>query len=164
MATESPAALWMSGGSLVISGFALGWNVYRDAIDRGKLRVSCSVSQIAQVGVGVIEPNVLAWSVTNVGRQPVLVTQIGGRNARSKGSWLVLSPKGEALPKMLQPGEYYSGYTADFRLIGPDLDKLWAVDSLSRRFFAPKRQVAEVIRAVTDKRARGEVGERARPT
>jgi hypothetical protein len=139
---------------------ALGWNIYRDVIDRGKLRVSCYIGQIGQMGVGVVADNLLVWNVTNVGRQPVMVSQIGGKRRKKPQHWLVLSPKGESLPKMLKPGEYFMGYTEDLGGIQPDVTDLWAIDTVGRRYRAPAKQVRKVLVDIEEKRNKGELKSR----
>lgn len=157
MPTDSSSSLWISFGSLAVSCVALGWNIYRDAIDRGKLRVSCYIGQIGQMGVGVVADNLLVWNVTNVGRQPVMVSQIGGKRKKRPQHWLVIAPKGEQLPKMLNPGEYFMGYTDDLGGIQPDVTDLWAIDTLGRRYRASSRQVRKVLADIAERRNVGEL-------
>jgi len=162
MVAESAAPLWISTGSLMISGVALGWNIYRDAIDRGKLRVSCYISQARQLGRGVVADNLLVWAVTNVGRKPVMLHHIGGQRGKKHEDWIVTAPRGGQLPKMLRPGDYYMGCQDNLQGIGPDLRSLWAYDTLGRRYYASKKQVRAVIMGVAQKRAAGELEEQVR--
>jgi len=65
-------ALW---GALLAS-IVFGWNLYRDLSDRGKLKVHCYIGLIIQPGVGVTKEDLVCWQVTNVGRQPILLTSV----------------------------------------------------------------------------------------
>jgi hypothetical protein len=157
MAAESIAPLWISLGSLLVSGVALGWNIYRDAIDRGKIRLSCYFGMIGRPGVGVVADNILVWTATNVGRQPIMVSQIGGRRRKKPQHWVVMAAEGDRLPKMLQPGEYYSGWAKDFRGIDSEITDLWVNDTLGRKYRAPSKQVEKVVEQLREKRAKGEI-------
>ncbi len=164
MTAESPVSLWIAVGSFVVSGVALGWNIYRDAVDRGALRVYCYMGQAAQMGVGVIANNLLVWKVTNVGRRPVMVTTIGGRRKRSPRNWLVIVPSGDTLPRMLQPGEIFTGFTDDLQAIDSGVEELFAIDSLSRTYRAPKAQVRGIVADVVQRHASGNATtQRGRP-
>ena len=122
MTAESPAALLVSFGSLAVSGVALGWNVYRDLIDRGKLRVSCYFAFMASRQEGVVQENILVWQVTNYGRQPAMVSYVGGMRRAKPQGWQIAEMKGvKPLPQMLQPGEYYSGFVDLWKNADPDL-------------------------------------------
>ncbi len=157
MATQSSAPLLISFGSLAASCVALGWNIYRDAIDRGRLRLSCYFGQIGKPGVGLVADNLLIWTATNVGRQPVMVSQIGGRRRAKPQFWTVVAPDGDQLPKMLKPGEYYTGWASDFRGIDNEIMDLWVIDTLNRKYRAPKKAVKRVIQQLRHKRANSEI-------
>ena len=159
MAADSSAPLWISVGSFIVSGIALGWNIYRDAIDRGKLQVRCYIGQVGQMGVGVIADNLLVWQVTNVGRQPVMVSQLGGRRKKVPPHWVSMGTQGDQLPKMLNPGEYCSCFTGDLGGVPPDTTELWALDTLGRYHRASKKQVKAALEAIAEKRAKGELKE-----
>ena len=145
MAVESGAAIWVSFASQAISGVALGWNIYRDVVDRGDLRVSCYVGMIGRPGEGILKDDILVWSVTNYGRRPAMVSKVGGRRRKKPTHWFHLAPKGDTLPKMLQPGEYVSVFAEDLSEVPIDLEELFAVDTLSKHFRAPKKQVDAVV-------------------
>lgn len=162
MAAESSAPLWISLGSLLVSGVALGWNIYRDAIDRGKLRLSCYIGMIGQPGVGIVADNLLIWAVTNIGRQPVMASKIGGTRKAKPHTWLLLPPKGEPLPKMLKPGETYTGYSDDLPHIPTDIETLWTMDTLGRTYRAPRRQVREIFKKLAEMRATKQLKEATR--
>jgi hypothetical protein len=115
----------LSGYAAVVATLALGWNIYRDVTDRGKLTVKCWIAKIIVPG-GTPDPtDYLSWTVTNVGRQPAVVVHIGG--GRRGGGFLV-TPR--SLPKALQPGEYLIEYTHEIaEVLAKDARFLAAYDS-----------------------------------
>lgn len=138
-------ALW----GAVLATIVFGWNLFRDLSDRGKLRVSCYMGLTIVPGVGIEKENQLIWSVTNVGRQPVLLTHIGGRFKKRKTSFMAKT--GGDLPRMLQPGEYYLHHMGNFENLDPDnIKSLEARDSLDRAYKAPRKQVKEVKQALRE--------------
>ena len=93
---------------------------------------------------GIDLKNYLVWNVTNVGRQSVLLTHIGGVN-RNKTAFLIPNPR-TPLPKMLQPGEYVLEYIEDLSVLGNNLVALTASDSCGRTFKAPRKQIKKLKR------------------
>ena len=125
----------------VLSTVTMGWNFFRDFSDRGRLRVSCSMGSFVQPGVGT-KDNLLIWNVTNVGRQPVMLTNVGGEYS-SKNNFVISTEL--PLPKMLQPGEYFTGWTDKHsELKKQEIKALTAIDSFGKIYKAPKKQVREI--------------------
>jgi hypothetical protein len=130
-------AIW---GAL-LSTLAIGWNLYRDLSDRGKLRVSCYIGLIVQEGVGIEKEDLLFWNVTNIGRQPVLLTNIGGQTEDSHFTVKTHQP----LSMMLQPGEYFTDYVDDYSNIDiKNLKALTATDSVGKTYQVSRKQLKEV--------------------
>lgn len=128
-------AIW----GAVVSTFAVGWQFYRDLVQRGRLRVSCYIG--IMVGGGVRDPNkYLVYNVTNIGREPVMLTHIGGRKKKNS---FILNPH-QRLPRMLKPGEYVLEYSHSLEVLGQELVALTATDSLGRTWKAPRRQVRKL--------------------
>lgn len=137
----------LSTVAIILSSIAIGWNMYRDLTDRGKLRVSCSLSKMAIPDVGIAPEEYLVWNIVNSGRQPVLLTTIGGRLG-NKTAFLLQNHVCQ-LPKMLRPGEFVLEYqkASDFvKLIDGDLVALTAIDSLNRTYKAPQKQIKRIKR------------------
>lgn len=125
----------------------MGWNLYRDLNDRGRLRVSCYMGSIVQPGVS-IKKNLLFWNVTNVGRQPVMLTHVGGKYG--KGDYFIVNTE-SPLPQMLKPGEYFIGWTDKALDIKErELKTLTAVDSLKKTYKVPWKQVRGVKQALQE--------------
>ena len=157
MSSQIEPSLWISAASFVVSGIALGWTMYRDLADRGRLRVSCHIGKIAQLGVGIVEDNLLFWTATNVGRQPVIVASYGGVRAKSPRTWQVLTQKLDPLPKTLRPGEVFSGCSPIAEL-QPDITELWVFDTLGKKYRAPRKQVRQVIKELVEWKGQGTAG------
>lgn len=126
-------AIWGAFFSTV----AILWNLYRDVFNRGKLRVHCYVGLIAQPGVGIHKENVLIWTVTNVGRQPIVLTHIGGM---LKHPEQFMAQTNIPLPQTLQPGDYFIDYMEDYsNLDANNLNALMAISSLGKQYKARSR-------------------------
>jgi hypothetical protein len=142
-------AIW---GAL-LSSIAIGWNIFRDLVGRGRLRVSCYIGNIVGGPEGIDPNNYLVWSITNIGKEPVVLTHIGGG---FKDKEFMLTPHAQ-LPRMMQPGEYILEYTNSLNLLEDDLKFLAAIDSLGKKYKAPRKQV----RRLKKEYARGEYSEAA---
>ena len=65
-------ALAISALSLVVAGIALGWNIFRDCIDRPKLKLNVFVANLVDSN-GRELPQVISVTVTNVGRKAIVI-------------------------------------------------------------------------------------------
>lgn len=132
----------------ILSSVLLGWNIYRDLTDRGKLRVHCYIGNIIISCTPPDDTEYLMYIVTNVGRKPILVTHIGGKK-RNKKDFFITSNN---FPKMLNPGEYLTEYTPDLSLLNENLVSLWAIDSLGKAHKVNKSVVKKLIKERKEKR------------
>ena len=104
--------------------------------------MSCGIRSIVTGGVGVTTENCLTWNVTNIGRQPVVLTHIGGR-FRDKSGFMVQTHV--AMPQTLQPGQYFIDWMDDFSNIDTDaLVDLSAYDSIGNTYKASIKDMKEV--------------------
>ncbi|GFP30713.1 hypothetical protein HKBW3S34_01633 [Candidatus Hakubella thermalkaliphila] len=63
-------AIW----GTVLSSVSIGWQMYRDFTNRGRLRVDTYLANIIEEGPGPQDQTVyLAWKVTNTGRKPIII-------------------------------------------------------------------------------------------
>jgi len=115
-------AVW---GAL-LSSIALGWNFYRDISDKGKISVTFYIGNIIG-GLESSDKDFLIFNVTNVGRRPIMITQVGG--AHKSKHFLIT---GRNTPKMLQPGEYLTEYTDDLSILEKDIIFFGAWDSIGK--------------------------------
>src|SRR6266581_5705709 len=93
------------------------WNVYREVTNRGRLRVRVSIANKFAVGVGTIATNKLWFKVTNVGRQPIWLTHIGGGYKTPGKHFVIYTLNG--LPKKLEPGESFDDASSDATNLDP---------------------------------------------
>jgi len=140
MSEESTITTILAIWGAVLSSFTLGWNIFRDFMQRGRLRVTCYIGHIVGNPSISHKENLLVWTVTNIGREPVVLTTVGG----SFGETAFLINTGDPLPKTLAPGDYFTGYTNDLSVLEPKLKYLAAYDSLGRTFKAPKKTVKKL--------------------
>jgi len=138
---EQSTTLFLAVWGAVLSTIAIGWNLFRDLTERGKLRVSCYIGKIVTENVGVDPNDYIVWCITNVGRQPILLTTIGGLNGNKTG--FMLKSRID-LPKMLKPGEYVIDHCHELSILGADLKALTAHDSFNRTFKAPRKQIKKM--------------------
>jgi hypothetical protein len=120
--------------------FAIAWNVWRDVSDRPKLDVICYIGQM----VGGPTPDSglkLVYRVTNAGRKPAVLTHIGGGFTERKHFMI----DRRDLPKTLQPGDFYLGYSDDISVLDKKPIALWAIDSLNRHWKIPKTMLRQLV-------------------
>lgn len=137
--------------SLAISSAVFGWTVYRDMSNRGMLRVECFIGKLVTTvdgGDNVVSGPKLVYIVTNIGRQPIVLKEIGGKEKRDKEhSFMITS---NSLPKMLKPGEYIMEYT-DSKLLEKEINYLHAEDSLKRIYKLKKRDFKRLLKSFQSK-------------
>src|SRR5260221_13072276 len=138
----------------VVSTATAAWTVYKDWNDTGRLKVTVGFRSL--IGNGMIEENLLVWSITNTGKRSVMLTHALGElrpTDDDKGftKFLVDDPQ---LPKRLEPGDCHMSICRkfDFR---SDLVRLFASDSLNRDFNAPPGDIEQVNKKVWELRAKG---------
>ena len=132
----------------VVSTIAIIWNIRRDFGDRGKLRVLCYIGRLVGGG-GPEDPELkLVYNVINTGRQPIVVTHIGG--ALSKEKHFIVPTRG-TMPRTLQSGEYFLEYTTDLSVLREKPEALWAIDSIGKQWKISQRRVRQLIRECQEK-------------
>jgi hypothetical protein len=131
-------AIW----GAALSTIAIVWNIRRDLVDRGKLRVIC-YRGVLRGGEGLPDPKTyLVYNVTNIGRRPIIVTNIGG--ARTKEVHFLVDTRGP-MPRTLQQGEYFVE-CADVSILDEQPEALWAVDSLNRQWRISRKALRRLMR------------------
>jgi len=127
----------------IVSTVVIIWNIRRDLVDRGRLRVTCYFGQLRS-GVEPEDPRTyLFYHVTNTGRRPVVVTHIGG--AIRKDRHFMINPRGQ-MPRTLQPGEYFLEYSHDLSVLDESPQSLWAIDSVGKHWAVPRKQMRQLLR------------------
>ena len=130
----------------VLSTAIAAWSIYRDLMDRGRLEVQCFIGKMIGGAHARDDSDYLVWTITNIGRRPLMVKMVGGTNRGKKH--FIIGPRD--LPKMLAPGEYTLEYSVDIGKISNDLKDLWALDSLGKYWKARRNAVKEVREALGD--------------
>jgi hypothetical protein len=150
-------AIW---GAVLSTVLAI-WSIYKDARDRGNIRVEAYLSEWTETDP---ETGKLLFQyeaeiiLTNVGRRPVVVTSVGvGHRSPFLVLWRRLPsqirlhrklPKkfyeaifdvGKVLPKRLEPEEFISIKRENlYFLKSSECNFLFALDSRGRYYFLPK--------------------------
>lgn len=149
----------------VLSTIAIIWNIIREITNRGRLRVNVSRAQIFLPGevridvssgaVNIHSPDKLWYKVTNVGRQPLWLSQIGGGTAGGKEFLLATTKQ---LPIKLDPGETFDDFSAeasqlDKHLDGPEkVTFLGAWDTLGKIHKLPRRRLKVFLKELRERK------------
>jgi hypothetical protein len=143
--------------SLVLSGVALGWNVYRDVILKARVRVSVAVMRMVAEGQRVGDgPQFIRIGVANLGPGPVRIEMMVGKVAplwrrilRRVEHFVVLNdrtnPLNQALPHKIDVGDTINLLLRydENSFLGGSGTHIGVSDSFGRSHFAPTRQLAE---------------------
>lgn len=131
----------------IVATIVAAWNIYREATNRGRLRVQAVEADMIAPGVGAIANGKLWIKVTNVGRQSIFLTKIGGRNKRgsTRSHFVLITAK--QLPVKLEPGEEWDDTSADVSSLDPQKVRyLAAWDSMGKVHKVPRRQLKELFK------------------
>ena len=155
--------------ALAVSFGALGWNIVRDLIiDRVKLDLEATAGELIPVqGIPgrfgfvdadaepdrVIANPLIAFTVTNTGRRPVLVVRIWGTyvTPEDPGRPRFLLNTRE-LPKMLEPYERHVEFGHDRGLMedirNNNISELWVEDSKGKRWLISPKHMERLKKTV----------------
>jgi hypothetical protein len=141
----------------VLSSIGLGWNLYRDATDRARLKVRAHLRRIVQAPSGKFyqvspELNVadaseilyLVVNVTNIGRRQVKWDVWGGRYHQpqdGRRSFVIIP---SVIPVMLKEGESASELTPDLAAIGDNVKRLFIEDATGKRWYVSRGNLREL--------------------
>jgi hypothetical protein len=159
--SPNPLMQWAPIGvslvSLLLSGIALGWNVYRDVILKARVRVGFAVVRIVSYGQTVGQGDQsLQISVTNHGPGPVKIEIIVGRVAplwrrvlRRVQHFVILidhtNPLNPKLPHKLEIGDTANLFLPhdDTSFLNGTATHIGVRDSFGRTLLAPRKDVDE---------------------
>ncbi len=151
------AAIGISSVSLLLSCFALGWNVYRDVVLKARVRVRFAIIRIVTYGQRFGQGDQsLQIAVTNHGPGTVRIEMIAGRVAplwrrllRRMQHFVILidhtNPLNPKLPHKLEVGDtlnVFLPYDEKSFLNGAGTH-IGVTDSFGRTHFAPRKHVIE---------------------
>lgn len=143
--------------SLVVSGIALGWNVYRDVVLKARVKVSVSVVRLVAAGQRAGDGDqFVRVGVTNHGPGPVRIEMIVGKRAsvwqrllRRVRHFIVISdyanPLNPKLPAKIEVGDSLNlllPYTPS-SFLNSAATHVGISDSFGRSHFAPRRLLLE---------------------
>ena len=139
---------WLAVYGAILSSILLGWNLYRDLTDKGKLKVHCYVGKFVTEKGTIDDRPHLVLRLTNTGRRPINVTTLGGR---TKQKQFVFPLRG--LPKMLAAGEEALKFWGDLSVLDDNLVSIWALDSLGNKYKVKKKVLKDLIKKQRSKSA-----------
>jgi hypothetical protein len=156
---EQWAPIGISVVSLLLSGIALGWNVYRDIVLKARVRVSFSVVTIVTPGQKVAGgPRYLRIDVTNFGPGPVRIVNIAGQQSsllrrifRRPQHFVILNdytnPLNPQLPHKLEVGDNAPLLLPYDRkcFLKDKPSHIGITDSFGRAHYAPRRDLKDSI-------------------
>jgi len=146
-------AIW----GAVLSSVAFGWNLYRDLLDRGKLKISAHIRRLAwgedgkpysvkhdlPVEGASAQPYVVITAIST-GRRPVMLKGWGGhwhKPVNGKRTFVVV---GRDLPKMLKEGEFHSEYTNELVSSIDNLKNLCVWDASGEEWRVPRSELKKL--------------------
>lgn len=140
-----------------LSSIALGWNLYRDLVDRGKLKVSAAIQRLVvsedgkTYGVkhnlpvhGASDRVFVVISAVNVGRRPIKIKGWGGKwyKPRNGRNSFVIIPAG--MPKMLNEGEDHTEMTDEMLPNLANVKTLFMWDTTKKEWKLPRRELEKL--------------------
>jgi len=141
-----------------LSSVGLGWNLYRDLIDRARLKPEAYVRRIVQAGgsgwyaarpdlelEGASEKVFVVMNVINRGRRQIVWQGWGGKHHKRPGlkEGFVIIPRN--LPKLLRDGETHSDFTDALISRIEDVKELFVWDATGKKWHITKRNFRELI-------------------
>jgi hypothetical protein len=145
-------------GALVATG-GLGWTIYRDFADRGKLKVQARIMRIGVSTTGqqfLVSPTAnvqaapelyFAVTVVNVGRRPVKWVGWGGKYLKPPNNRHSFVGVSRYLPKMLEEGQDHDEVeplTQETVETIENARKLFVWDSSGKKWVLSRKQLKEL--------------------
>ena len=146
--------LFLASGGLILSSLAIGWNIFRDVLDKGKLKISCFV------GIYTGDPNggkKIVCNITNIGRKPITATKFMIAYKREKiitlKRWYRSCPPAfvvpRELPKTLEPTEYIvemANITPEDKII----KHLCVIDTIGKYYKSNRKDEKEIRQKIKE--------------
>jgi len=116
----------------ILSSFLLGWSIYRDLTDKGKIKLDIFLGNLIELPLKPENKETkLCYHIVNSGRKPTYITGFGAIKKDNKGYWI--TPHN--LPKTLEPGGYIADYTHEIaKMLHKDIKYLYVSDSLGKKY------------------------------
>jgi hypothetical protein len=157
--TNGHLTTFLAAWGALLATFGLGWNLYRDLLDRSKLQISARVRRIGRSGDGkhyAVSPTLkvqaseklfVVMTVVNVGRRPVLWQGWGGKYRKPEADGSSFFIVGQNLPKMLQEGESHCELTEldrDYKPASENVKTLFVWDAAGKHWALSRKQLKEL--------------------
>ena len=148
-------ALW----GAFLSTFAMGWNLYRDWLDKPKLQLSAKVRRLSvgadgqvfavrqDMAVEATEQLYIVMTVVNVGRRPSAWKGWGGRYYKKENGKSGFTIIGRNLPKMLQEGESHNEVAeldVNAKAISENVRRLYIWDNSGHEWALTRAQLKQL--------------------
>jgi hypothetical protein len=159
--TDETLRQWVPIGisfvSLILSVFALGWNVYRDVIFRARVKVAFAVVRQVTMGAKASDgPQFIKIGVTNHGPGPVRIEMIVGKSSsvwkrltRDVEHFFILvdytNPLNPRLPAKIEVGDTLTLFLPhnESSLLNGTATHIGVSDSFGRSHFAPRKHLEQ---------------------
>jgi len=148
-------SIWLATGGIILSSVAIGWNIFRDLINKGKLRVVCFIGYVTA------DPDTrdkLIYNITNIGKKPIIADKVMGAYKKEKFSFkrwqkscstFFINPR--YIPKKLEPGEHVAEWTyIDQKFKLENIKHLFVIDTVGRIYKAKKKDVNKVNEKISE--------------
>jgi hypothetical protein len=149
---ENSLTVFLAVWGAVLSSITFGWNLYRDLLDRARLKVEAQVRRIVRspdgrwyqvkpdLGIaGASDQLFVVMNVTNIGRRPVQWQGWGGKHIkpeRDKDSFTIVPTQ---LPKMLAEGETHSDLTRELMADVENIQSLFIWDAAGKKWYVSRK-------------------------
>ena len=155
--TTDSLTKFLAAWGAILSTFGLGWTLYRDLLDRARLKLTAHVRRIVETPDGrwyAVKPDLplegaseqlfVIMTATNVGRRPVLWTGWGRdyrKPVEGKTSFTVIPV---SLPKMLHEGETHSQHSVHLNPAGENVKRLFIWDASGKNWYLSRRALKKL--------------------
>lgn len=154
-----PLTKFLAVWGAILGSVTLGWNLYRDLLDRPRMKVEARLRRIGQATDGrwfVVNPELpvegasrklyVVMEATNVGRRQIQWDGWGGRYrspVNGRNSFTIIA---QNLPKTLSEGQSHSEMTDELLdKIATNVRQLFAWDSRGKYWHVSRRQFRKLI-------------------
>jgi hypothetical protein len=153
----------------LLSSFTFGWNIFRDLLDKAKLKVSARLGRLARNEVtgqyyavnpdipvhGASEQLFVFVDVTNVGRRPVRWDGWGGKHSKKEAGKDSFSVIPLALPKMLNEGDSHVEWTPELHGNMDNVREIFVWDASGKHWHLSNRHLKKLKEQVRKQLASG---------
>lgn len=131
-------AIWIGVYGAAASTIALIWNIRKEYLDRGILRVSGYLADMYEstaLGLKKNETPKVAMKIVNVGRRTLSITHVGGSKASGKEFYIQDSTKAglPSLPFQMKESDHFNFYFPS-ELFSEQITSIYLIDSSEKKW------------------------------